>query len=74
MRLGRSEKVAESDRGQHYVTDIRTVSTEQETDLLTTLLQLRLDMLVRLQGENIFFLENIFIVPPKSSVLNYHNQ
>ena len=49
-------------------------STEQETDLLTTLLQLRLDMLVRLQGENIFFLENIFIVPPKSSVLNYHNQ
>ena len=47
-------------------------STEQETDLLTTLLQLRLDMLVRLQGENIFFLENIFIVPKKSSVLNYH--
>ena len=49
-------------------------STEQETDLLTTLLQLRLDMLVRLQGENIFFLENIFIVPQKSSVLNYHTQ
>lgn len=49
-------------------------STEQETDLLTTLLQLRLDMLVRLQGENIFFLENIFIVTKKSSVLNYHTQ
>ena len=49
-------------------------STEQETDLLTTLLQLRLDMLVRLQRENIFFLENIFIVTKKSSVLNYHTQ
>ena len=49
-------------------------STERETDLLTTLLQLRLDMLVRLQGENIFFLENIFIVTKKSSVLNYHTQ
>ena len=35
-------------------------STEQETDLLTTLLQLRLDMLVRLQGEYIFFLELLY--------------
>ena len=49
-------------------------STERETDLLTTLLQLRLDMLVKLQGGNIFFLENIFIVTKKSSVLNYHTQ
>ena len=40
-------------------------STEQETDLLTTLLQLLLDVLVRLQEENIFFLENIFIVTKK---------
>ena len=24
VRLGRSEKVAESERGQHYVTDIQT--------------------------------------------------